>query len=295
MAAVAQYRDDISGAIVTGGSVNSYTITSYSSYTSLPFLDKQMLAFTPHATNTGAVTINVDSLGARGLRGAPGVDLPSGTLIAGTPYVATFNNGDAVWYLQGGVSNPYNIPLGAGLDYWLPTTPNSAFAFPTGQAISRSTYATLFAAMGTTFGAGDGSTTFNLPDKRGRVSAAVDNMGGASAGRFTPAFGTGAGSETIALSQANLPAVALSVSGTTSTWQPTINGGGLAAVATGVSAGTTGVVGGGAVSVFQSTTFAIMDAMPARTVSGNTANLGSGTAFSNTQPTITCNYILRII
>ena len=36
-----------------------------------------------------------------------------------------------------------------------------------GSAVSRTTYATLFAAIGTTYGAGDGSTTFNLPDFRG--------------------------------------------------------------------------------------------------------------------------------
>ncbi|HEY7845769.1 MAG TPA: phage terminase large subunit, partial [Bradyrhizobium sp.] len=71
--------------------------------------------------------------------------------------------------------NPYNIPLGAGLDYWGSTTPNSSFAFPSGQAISRTTYVALFALVGTTYGAGDGSTTFNLPDKRGRVSAATDD------------------------------------------------------------------------------------------------------------------------
>jgi microcystin-dependent protein len=36
-----------------------------------------------------------------------------------------------------------------------------------GTAVSRSTYANLFAAIGTTYGSGDGSTTFNLPDLRG--------------------------------------------------------------------------------------------------------------------------------
>ena len=38
-----------------------------------------------------------------------------------------------------------------------------------GSAVSRTTYATLFAIVGTTYGAGDGSTTFNLPDLRGRM------------------------------------------------------------------------------------------------------------------------------
>ena len=42
--------------------------------------------------------------------------------------------------------NPYNIPLAAGLDFWGTTAPNSCFAFPYGQAISRVTYATLVRA-----------------------------------------------------------------------------------------------------------------------------------------------------
>lgn len=54
-----------------------------------------------------------------------------------------------------------------------------------GQAVSRTTYANLYAAIGITFGAGDGSTTFNLPDLRGRVVAGVDAMGGSAASRLT--------------------------------------------------------------------------------------------------------------
>lgn len=54
-----------------------------------------------------------------------------------------------------------------------------------GQAISRTTYAALFAVTGTTFGAGDGSTTFNLPDCRGRLPLGQDNMGGVAANRVT--------------------------------------------------------------------------------------------------------------
>lgn len=53
-----------------------------------------------------------------------------------------------------------------------------------GQEVSRTTYAALFAKIGATWGVGDGSTTFNLPDMRGRVPAGADNMGGAAAGRL---------------------------------------------------------------------------------------------------------------
>jgi microcystin-dependent protein len=53
-----------------------------------------------------------------------------------------------------------------------------------GSSVSRTTYANLFAVIGITHGSGDGSTTFSLPDGRGRVAAGKDNMGGTSAGRL---------------------------------------------------------------------------------------------------------------
>ena len=56
-----------------------------------------------------------------------------------------------------------------------------------GQAVNRTTYAALFAVLGTTFGVGDGSTTFNLPDLRGRLPLGQDNMGGTPANRVTNA------------------------------------------------------------------------------------------------------------
>lgn len=54
-----------------------------------------------------------------------------------------------------------------------------------GQAVSRTTYAAAFTIIGTAFGAGDGSTTFNLPDLRGRATYGIDNMGGTAANRVT--------------------------------------------------------------------------------------------------------------
>lgn len=57
-----------------------------------------------------------------------------------------------------------------------------------GQAISRTTYDVLFAAIGTTYGSGDGTTTFNLPDFRGRGFRGLDNMGGNQADVLSSAF-----------------------------------------------------------------------------------------------------------
>lgn len=83
-----------------------------------------------------------------------------------------------------------------------------------GQAVSRTDYAILFGIIGTTFGAGDGSTTFNLPDLRGRVPAGKDNMGGTPANRLTtagagvdgPTLGATGGSQTHTLTVEQMPA-----------------------------------------------------------------------------------------
>src|SRR3954463_14337918 len=115
MASAAAFRDDIAGAIVTGGTSTAYTVTSYQIFDTLAHMDKMVIAFTPHVTNGATVTLNVDGLGAKPLRPAPSVELQTNVLILGTPYVALYNNSDAVWYLQGMGSNMYGIPLAGGM------------------------------------------------------------------------------------------------------------------------------------------------------------------------------------
>ena len=66
------------------------------------------------------------------------------------------------------------VPAGVVL-YFASTTPPEDFLECDGAAISRSTYSGLFAVIGTTFGAGDGSTTFNLPDLRGEFMRGFDH------------------------------------------------------------------------------------------------------------------------
>lgn len=83
-------------------------------------------------------------------------------------------------------SNAGIVPVGSLMPYAGASAP-SLWLLCYGQAISRTTYAALFTALGTAWGAGDGSTTFNVPDLRGRVPAGVDNMGGSTAGRITNA------------------------------------------------------------------------------------------------------------
>jgi microcystin-dependent protein len=68
-----------------------------------------------------------------------------------------------------------------------------------GQAVSRTTYAALFQIISTTYGSGDGTTTFNLPDLRQRVAVGLH-----SSGTFNSMGKTG-GNETHTITQAQLP------------------------------------------------------------------------------------------
>jgi len=70
---------------------------------------------------------------------------------------------------------------------WSTDTAPTAYILCDGAAISRTTFADLFAVIGTTYGVGDGSTTFNLPDMRGRLPLGQDDMGGTPADRVTDA------------------------------------------------------------------------------------------------------------
>ncbi|UGA46671.1 tail fiber protein [Bradyrhizobium quebecense] len=296
MAAAAKYRDDMAGAIITTGTQNAYAVSSYQGFDSFAHMDGVAIAFTPHATNGATVTLNVDALGAKPLRTSPGSELLQGVLIQGTPYVALYNNTDGAFYLRGFMGNPYNIPLAAGMDYWGFSAPNSAFAFPIGQAVSRTTYASLFSLVGTTFGGGDGSTTFNLPDKRGRASVAAD----AGAGRISGAgfnsvgiSGVG-GLESVTLTATQIPVItsvnpsAIGVNVTTN--QKVVNGvnqGSAAAGGTQVTAADPG--SGGALSQVAASGNLAPGAVAV------TSNNTGGSSHLNVQPSIVCNYIIRII
>jgi len=287
MARLAEWRDDISGTLVTSGTSTAYTVASNQGFDNFADMNGAMIAFAVHATNGATVTLNVDSLGAKPLRSAPNVELPSGVLVQGTPYVVTYNNSDGAFYLQGFTVNPYMIPIGGLLDYCGTTAPNSSFVLPAGQAISRTTYATLFSLVGTTFGSGDGSTTFNVPDLRGRVAAGLDNLNGSAAGRIGTVVtdngtivGTTLGSsggqsthvQTIAEMAQHTPSGSVSITNTTEVV---------------LTDGTLGLQTG------SSPWFRGLSAGVTATFTGNA--VGSSSAMAWLQPTILLGKILRVI
>lgn len=89
------------------------------------------------------------------------------------------------------------LPVGWMSEYPSSTVP-AKFLLCDGQAVSRSTYAALFDVIGTVFGSGDGSTTFNVPDMRARSPMGVD-------GSLVAALGSQVGASAVSLSISNLP------------------------------------------------------------------------------------------
>lgn len=96
------------------------------------------------------------------------------------------------------------MPIGAILDYAGPTAP-SGWLVADGRTISRTTYSKLFAALGTAWGAGDGSTTFALPNLIGRSSVGPGTMTDQAGHAYTFGWATAQGFVTVTLAQANLP------------------------------------------------------------------------------------------
>ena len=147
-----------------------------------------------------------------------------------------------------------------------------------GRAISRTTYAALFTALATTYGSGNGSTTFNIPDLRGRVPVGADPTG-AHLPVNEPALASSGGEEQHTLTSAQMPSHAHTFDGAAGT----------------VPASTSGfvwgadVVAGGSVSAAYTTGAWLNGGITA------TDSAGSGGAHNNLQPYLAVNHIIRVI
>jgi microcystin-dependent protein len=192
----------------------------------------------------------------------------------------------------------YTVPLGAIVAQAHSTLPSNGWLWCNGQLVNRVTYAALFGVLSTTYGAGDGSTTFGLPDLRGRSISGLDNMGGvASASRLSvfasTTLGTGGGTQSMSGS------ASVSVTGFAFTAGIGISAtaftGGL--VTTPGNNSTFGAAGGGFVASEQTHTHQITaNAGVSGTVDSNAGVTGSGSgtcAITQVSPTMVMNLIIR--
>lgn len=144
------------------------------------------------------------------------------------------------------------MPSGVIFPYGAATAP-TGFLLCDGTAISRTEHADLFSIIGTTYGSGDGSTTFNVPNIKGRIPVGLD-----SAQTEFDALGETGGAKTHTLTESEMPAHTHDVSGGS----------------TNASIGGFGNFAGGSSGATSSST-------------------GGGNAHNNLQPYIVLNYIIK--
>jgi microcystin-dependent protein len=92
------------------------------------------------------------------------------------------------------------VPVGSLIAYAGPTSPEG-WLLCDGTAISRTTYANLFALVSTTYGSGNGTTTFNVPDMRSRMPIGA----GAGTGLTSRTLAATGGAESVVIASGNLP------------------------------------------------------------------------------------------
>jgi len=201
----------------SGGVVNAQTTTT--TPTGFALTSGYRVGFVAGGTNTGAMTLDVNSTGAKNVFRNTNQGLVTsagGEFVAGT-YVEVVYDG-VEYIVMGPMANVGEIRDWAGS---AGAAAPAGYLFANGGCVSRTTFATLFAVTGTTYdpGAVCGGTDFALPDLRGRMTAGLDNQGGSAANRLTNTLsscvgttlgGAGCGTQAASLTQAHVPQLPIS-------------------------------------------------------------------------------------
>lgn len=235
MAAEMQMNADVAAAIILAMALPQFSGTSSSSVsigtgaktfvtqTGKGWLPGQIVVVTSGANYLkGSVTsysganlsLNVTSVNGSGTFGVWDIGLSYDGLS-----LAKSGLNDDIFGLTGLVG-PGLLPVGSVIFHAANTAP-SGYLKANGALISRTTYANLFASIGTTFGVGDGSTTFGLPDLRGEfIRGWVDNR--VIAGETGRVFGS-AQTDQMQGHRHTFTALVAHVGGGTGTTSPSVN------------------------------------------------------------------------
>lgn len=189
MARIAELLTDIGGGLTAGGTANALTVATESAFTE--YADGVLVAFRAIADNTSTATLNVNNVGGKPIvrfSSSGETSLAGGEIQSGGIYTAKYhtglNSGSGAWVLLNPTpaSAVVEVPSGAVSAFAMNSAP-SGWLKCNGAAVSRTTYPALFAAVGTTWGTGDGSSTFNLPDLRGEFIRGWADGGSVDSGR----------------------------------------------------------------------------------------------------------------
>lgn len=281
MAALKKWRKDTRGELITTGTSTAYALTTNAGLT---LLDGISIACRISVTNGASPTLNVDSTGAIAIQTIQGTAVPIGALLAGSIHTFTYYAASAAWIMHGAMGKY----VGEVFEWDGDTAPPLSI-LNYGQELSRTTYAAYFAVVSTKHGVGNGTTTFNAADDRGRVTAGKDDMGGTSANRLTglsggvngDTFGAVGGSETHALSTAQIPAHTHSITDPGHTHGITPSGAKIGTVPLKAN--------GGSEADAYNDTLSALSINSATTGITGTNSTGSGAAHNNVQPTIIRN------
>jgi hypothetical protein len=310
MAALASYRDDISGLLTTTGTASAYSVSTNQNLCASPATvpqDGQQLAVTINVTNGVAPTLTADACSTYPIQSAAGVAVGAATLIQGSPYTFRFSVANSAWMLRDfyGVSTALTVPLGAMIPYTGTTAPNSNFVFPAGQCLSTTTYATYWAFLGSPASGSCSGGQFQIIDMSGRLPAGLDTMPGFSPANRLTSSATGCGTamtsvgarcanglESQTLTAAQIPQI-VSINNASPSYSltngaVTIGSGGVNASAP----NSTALNGSGAgPETFTVTGFTTITAGTLSTLSSNT----SGQAHPIVPPIVGVTYLLRVI